>query len=107
MATLDELYTQTISEHRDYLAKLQSAFNQHCDEITKIAKDKMKAVPETEVETRKKIFGEQKKELDEALANLKTEIDSSNAKTRKKLEEIHTQREAIKLKELEDMMNKV
>jgi len=106
MASLDEEYNQAINNQRDYLARLQDAFNKHCDEITTNAQNKLKTIPETNPETRQQVFEEQKKLLDEALAQLKTEIDTSTGKTRKKLEDIHTQREAEKIKQLENLMTR-
>lgn len=105
MPTLDEQYNQIINDQRDYLAKLQEAFNKRCDEITKQAEAKLAQIPENDTENRKKIFAEQKKQLDEALKQLKQEIEASGTKTRKKLEEIHTKREESKLAELEKMMS--
>lgn len=106
MPTLDELYNQTVNEQRDYLTKLQDAFNRHCDEITTEAQHKLKEIPETNIEARQAVFQEQRKKLDEALAQLKTEVDTSTGRIRRKLEEIHRQREELKLKELEQIMTK-
>ena len=106
MSALDDLYNKTVNDQRDYLAKLQQAFNQHCDEITAVAQKKLTETPETDLQTRKNIFDEQKKQLDEALALLKKEIDASHGRVRKKLEEIHSQREQEKIMQLEQIMAK-
>lgn len=107
MPTLDEQYNQSINQQRDYLSKLQDAFNKRCDEITKYAEATLAQTPETDNENRKKIYEAQKKQLDEALLQLKQEIEISSNKTRRKLEEIHTQREAAKLRELEKMISEI
>jgi|WetSurMetagenome_2_1015567.scaffolds.fasta_scaffold39648_1 hypothetical protein len=104
--TLDEQYLQTVNDQRNYLQRLQEAFNLHCDQITAETEGKLTPIPETDTDSRGKIIDEQKKKLSEALAQLKTEIENSSNATRKKLEEINTQREALKLKEIEDMMTK-
>ncbi len=102
MPTNDEMYTQTINVQRDYLVKLQAAFNKRCDEVAAITNEKLKTVPETDVEGRKKIFDEQKQLLDQALSQLKSEIEHSGTATRKKLEEIYTQREQAVMETLEN-----
>ena len=104
MPTPDELYIQTINEQRDYLAKLQAAFNQQCDQIALQANEKLKAIPETDTAARKAVFDEQKKLLDTALSQLKTEIAHSGTANRHKLEEIHTQREVAVIANLETEM---
>lgn len=101
---LDLKYQETIDKQRDYLAKLQAAFNQHCDEITAEAEKKLEGVPETEAQARQQVYETQKKKLDEALAQLRNEIDRSSRETRKKLEEINNQREKNKLSELEQLI---
>ena len=101
MPTTDELYTQTINEQRAYLANLQETFNKTCDEITAQAKQKLAEVPEENLEERKKIFEEQKNKLEEALNNLRRDITVSGNKTRRKLEELHAQREANSIDALE------
>ena len=106
MSVLDDQYNKTVNDQRDYLAKLQEAFNQHCDSITAEAQKKLAAIPEKNLEERKKVFDDQKKQLDEALAQLKKEIDNSHNQVRKKLEEIHRQREEERIKQLEQIMDK-
>ena len=106
MSALDDLYNKTVNDQRDYLTKLQTAFNSHCEGITAEAQKKLSAIPETDTQSRKLIFENQKKQLDEALGSLKKEIDSSSMKVRKKLEDIHRQREEEKLTEIEQLMTK-
>lgn len=107
MPTADELYTQTINEQREYLAELQKAFNARCDEITAQAKQKLTELAEDSLEERKKVFEEQKKLLDEALNDLKNNINISGGKTRKRLEEIHAQREEKTLADLEAQITQI
>lgn len=101
MPTTDELYTQTINEQRVHLAQLQEAFNKLCDEITSQAKQKLTTIPEDALEERKKIFEEQKNKLEEALNKLRRDIATSGNQTRRKLEELHTQRETQTIDALE------
>jgi len=102
--TLEQQYEQTITAHRDYLLHLQNAFNTHCDDIAKKTAAQLKNVPENDKETRKKIYDDQKRELDKGLAELKKEISDSSTKLRKKLEDINLHRENREIKELEDMI---
>jgi small-conductance mechanosensitive channel len=104
MASTDELYTQTIQAQRDYLVKLQEAFNKRCDGIAAATNEKLKTVPEADVEGRKKIFDEQKQQLDQALNELKNEVNHSGGDVRRKLEEIYTQREVNVINNLENDM---
>jgi phenylalanyl-tRNA synthetase alpha subunit len=106
MATLDEQYMQAVTEQRNYLAQLQEAFKKHCEEITAEAQQKIAIIPETNLPERQAAFEEQKKKLEEALNQLKSEMDKSMLMTRQKLEGIHTQREAQQLLELEALMTK-
>lgn len=103
---LDSKYQETIDKQRDYLSKLQEAFNQHCDQITAEAETQLKAIPEapSNTEARQQVYEAQKKKLDEALSQLRGEIDRSSRETRKKLEEINQQREESKLEELEQLI---
>lgn len=102
--TLEQQYEQAITAHRDYLLHLQKAFNQHCDDIAKKTAAQLENVPENDKETRKKIYAEQKQELDKGLAELKKEISAGSTKLRKKLEEINLHRENREIKELEEMI---
>ncbi len=104
MPTLDEQFLQTINQQRDYLAKLQETFDKQCDEITAKAKVKLATIPAENVEDKNKIVQEQKIELDQALETFKNEVTHSNSVTRKKLEDIHSQREAAVLLQLEEEM---
>lgn len=104
MSDLDDQYNKTVNDQRDYLLKLQEAFNQHCDGIAADAQKKLAATPETDLQTRKNIFDNQKKQLDDALAQLKKETDTSHTQVRKKLEEIHRHREEERITQLEQIM---
>ncbi len=101
MPNLDDTYTQTVNEQRNYLLSLQTAFNQHCEEITAQAQEKLNKTPETDIEGRKKIADEQKKLLEDAIVQLKKEINGSSSKNRVRLEEIFSQIENAKLADLE------
>lgn len=101
---LDLKYQEIIDKQRDYLTKLQEAFNQHCDDITAEAEKLLQNIPEKDEAGRQRIYEEQKKKLDEALSQLRNEIDRSSKETRKKLEEINNQREESKLSELEKLI---
>jgi ABC-type Mn2+/Zn2+ transport system ATPase subunit len=105
--SLEEEYTVTINAQRDYLHKLQDAFNAQCDQIEEKTKVKLKDIPASDKETKQVVYVEQKKELDEALAKLKKDINASARDTRKKLEEINTKREAREIKELEEMIQNI
>jgi|GEM_PF-6857613 len=102
MPTPKELYNQAIQAQKDYLSKLQIAFDKRCDEVAAQTNEKIKAVPETDIEGRKKIFDEQKQQLDEALAQLKSEVNRSSAETRKKLESLYAEEESDVLANLEN-----
>ncbi len=104
---LDALYTQTINEQREYLAKLQQGFNEHCDAITAESEARLAKNPETDMESRQQIFEDQKRKLDAAISHLRNEIDTSGRETRKKLEEINNRREEEKIHDLEKMMDQV
>jgi argininosuccinate lyase len=106
MPTLDEQYNQAAEDQKNYLLQIQTAFNQHCSEITELAKVKLSQIPESDMENRNKVTEEQKQKLSEALQQLKTEINTRSTNTRIKLEQIHSQREAIKLQELEKTISK-
>jgi hypothetical protein len=105
--TPEELYNQTIASQRDYLVKLQEAFNKRCDEIATITNQKLSTLPETDIEGRKKIFDEQKKLLDEALTQLKNEVTRSGTETRHKLEGIYAEREISVIANLENDIKKL
>lgn len=102
---LNSKYQDTIDTQRNYLSKLQEAFNEHCDQITADAESQLKEVQNNEA--RQQIHEAQKKKLDEALSQLRGEIDRSSRETRKKLEEINNQREKNKLDELEQLLQDI
>lgn len=99
--TNDELYNQIIKTQREYLVKLQEDFNKRCDEITTLTNEKLQTIPEADVESRKKIFDQQKVLLDEALTHLKNEVNRSSNDVRQKLEKLYEQREANVIDKLE------
>jgi len=106
MSALDDQYNKTVNDQRDYMVKLQDAFNQHCDQIAADVQKKLATIPEKDLEQRKAVFEEQKKQLDDALAQLKKEIDASHTTIRKKLETLHRQREEEMITQLEQLMTK-
>jgi phenylalanyl-tRNA synthetase alpha subunit len=107
MPTLNEQYNQAAEEQKNHLMQIQSAFNQHCAEITEQAKLKLSQIPESDTENRQIIIEEQKQKLAETLLQLKKEINLSGNKTRKQLEQIHAQRELQKLQDLEQAISKI
>lgn len=107
MPDLKEMYIQAMNEQRNYLLTMQNSFNQRCEEITSQAQEKLAKIPETDPESRKLVAEEQKKLLEEALAQLKNEINNSSSKSRARLEEIFTQIESSKLAELEKSIKNI
>lgn len=99
--SLDDLYQKTIDDQRAYLLKLQDEFNKKCDDIRKIAQDKLAKVPNSDREGKEKALLEQKAALEEALRWLKEEVNTSTRRTMVKLEEIQRKREEKILGELE------
>ncbi|MBI5422322.1 hypothetical protein HZA44_04280 [Candidatus Peregrinibacteria bacterium] len=91
---LDNEYQGLIESHKEYLGKLQSAFDQRCDAIGEETKATLATIPEDDQETRKKILLEEQSRLNQTLAELKQVVTRSNAEVRKKLEEIETMRSA-------------
>ena len=87
---LSKLYQDTIDYHRGYLKRLHEAFNSHCEEVGAKAKGELSGIDESDEEARKEILIAEQKELDEALAQLKTAINQNNAEARQKLEEIQS-----------------
>jgi molybdopterin converting factor small subunit len=74
--------------YKAFLAKVREAFNTHCDEIKEETTQKLRAVPEDDVEGRKKILQEQKAQLDRTLAELRQLLAQKGAEVRTQLEEI-------------------
>ncbi len=101
MATLDEQYLQIIADQRTNLVQLQENFNKSCDQITLKYQTQLQQIPIAELDNRKKVLEAQKKDLDEALKVFKTAVDKSSHATREALENIHRQREAQKLEQIE------
>jgi len=104
MATLDEQYLQAVNTQRHYLTQLQNAFKQHCEEINAATLQKLLSLPETDHVSRQATIAEQKKKLEEALNQLKLEMDRSMTITRKKLEEIYIKREEEQIIKLEKLI---
>jgi hypothetical protein len=104
MPTPDEQYSQAVNEQKNYLQQLQTAFNEHCDQITAEAQKQLSSMPATAIQEKQAIMEDQKKKLTESLAQLKSAIELSANKNRRKLEEIHSVREIAKLAELEQIM---
>jgi DNA anti-recombination protein RmuC len=93
----DSRYQGLIDSHKDYLTKLQAAFDKRCGEIGGEAKAKLSQVPEDDQEARKAILEEEQARLNQTLAELKQVVNRSNAELRKKLEEIENQSSASTL----------
>lgn len=107
VASLDTLYKQKIQEQRDRLQQLLQNFHKRCDEITSQAQQKLAVTPETDKETRLKIFEEQKNQLALELQNLQQELTKSHNETRISLEAIYNQKEAQQINQLEEHILKV
>lgn len=98
---LDEQYQKVIDDQRTHLLKLQDDFNKKCDEAKVTAQERLKNIPTEDKEAREAVLQDQKKELEEALHILKSEVDHSTRGTMKKLEEIVRQKEVAVLSNLE------
>ena len=90
---LDHQYDDIVEAHREYLNKLQAAFDKHCEEIGTEAKKKLEEIPEEDKEARKEVLIEEQRQLDESLAELKKVVNKSSANVREKLEAIENKRE--------------
>lgn len=107
MLTLNDQFLQVIDAQRNHLAELQKTFDARCDEIAALIEAKLAKLAPGDKAGRQKIMAEQKKLLDEALLNLKVAINQSQNETRRKLEEIQSQREMETLAHLEEEMTQV
>ncbi len=94
---LDRLYAQLISEHDEYLTRLKTAFDGHCDAIRAEAKKKMAQLPEADEAGHKTILEEEASTLNKTLAELKGAIRESELKLRTTLEAIEEKIEAAEL----------
>lgn len=90
---LDTQYNEVVDSHRDYLTRLQEAFDKKCEAIGAESKKKLEATPESDKEARKTILLDQQKKLDETLTQLKQVVNQSSAEVRHKLEEIENKRD--------------
>lgn len=101
MISLDEQYQKVIDDQRAHLLEMQKNFNELCESEKKKAQEKLAALPKEDREGRQAILEEQKKILDEALANLKADVAESTRHTMHDLEAIIRQKEVMVLKDLE------
>ena len=90
---LDHLYDEVVESHREYLERVQSAFDKRCEEIGADAKKKLEQIPEDDEEARKEVLMEEQRFLDQTLSELKHVVARRDADVRKKLEEIEKKRE--------------
>ena len=90
---LDRIYNATVDHHRAYLNKLHQAFNKRCEKIRQDAHQKIDQTDENDKEVRKKILEEEKRQLDQTLAELKYAVSKSSREAREKLEEIENKRD--------------
>lgn len=102
--TLDEEYQKTIDDQRTHLFKLQENFNKKCDEFKVKAEEKLKAIPSENKEAKEAVLKAQKTEIENALTDLKNEVDRSTRETMRKLEEIVRRKEAQILSRLEQQI---
>ncbi len=91
--TLNELYNATLKDHQEYLEKLHKAFDEKCETIRVAAQAKLKAIPESDPQSRDQVVQEEKAQLNQVLAELKQVIQKSGQDARRKLEEIENKLE--------------
>lgn len=85
---LKALYQSTIQHHHQFLEKVQTAFDNRCDEIGASTKEKLAEIDEEDEEVKQQIMEEEKALLNKTLSELKFTINKSNSNALKKLEEI-------------------
>jgi len=85
------LYDSTIDKYEDWLDRLETAFNNRCEEIRVATHQKLDALPKNDLVGRKKVLEGEKMELDQAVSELKEAIGKSGRDTRKTLEKIQAQ----------------
>ncbi len=90
---LDKEHDEIVESHRNYLEKIQKAFDARCDEIGVATEKKLTEIPESDQEKRKEILTEEQQQLDQALAELKQVVNRRDADVRKKLEDIEKKRD--------------
>lgn len=86
-------YEETMAKYHAYFEQVRAAFKQHCQDIKEDTLGKLKTTSDDDKEARKKILMDQKRQLDETLAELKQLLNFQSAKMRKALEEIRRQQD--------------
>ncbi len=87
-------YEATMAKYHAYFEHVRDAFKAHCEDIKQKTLKKLEDISEDDTDARKKILLEQKKELDETLAELKQLLNYQSSKMRKALEEIRREQES-------------
>ncbi|MBU0577679.1 hypothetical protein KJ742_06695 [Patescibacteria group bacterium] len=77
---------------KQYIEQVYAAFNKHCEEVHAETVKKLRATAPDDKEARKKILEDQKKELNETLAELKAVLHAKTKETRERMEKIEKQR---------------
>jgi hypothetical protein len=72
----------------EYIEEVYQAFNKRCEEIHAETIKQLRATAEDDAEARKKILTDQKKMLDDTLAELKQVLGGITRQTREKLEDM-------------------
>lgn len=106
-SSLNEQYLRKIQEIRLKLQQLLADFSQRCDDITAQAQQKIALIPETDKETRLKIFEEQKNALNLELQSLQKAVIKSHSEARITLESIYSQKEQQQIHQLEEHLAKI
>ena len=107
MSQEQDQYNNTLKQELDYISKLELAYEQRCTEISMNTENKMKAISPTDLDSQTALLDEQKKLLEEAFKQLKTEINKSSSSTRKQLELLYEEKQKQKLLELEQLIIKI
>jgi hypothetical protein len=89
------LYDSTIDKYEDWLDRLETAFNNRCEEIRIATHQKLDALPKNDLIGRKKVLEEEKIELDQAVRELKEAVGKGGRDTRKTLEKIQAQMDDV------------
>lgn len=85
MPTITDIDPAKVNELID---QVYNAFTKHCEEIHEDTLNKLKGTTEQDVEGRKAILKDQKKKLDQTLAELKNVLNEITRKAREKLEDL-------------------
>lgn len=91
--SLQEMYRNIAREYREFFKRVRVAFNAHCEDIKKEAQEGLAKLDPEDGEGRKQVLLKQKKQLDQALAELKQLLNFESNRMRKKLEAIKRQQE--------------